>query len=301
MKKLLLIIITVFSLVQSNPSHSQIVINSSNGYSVNVVIMPKAIIPTGNSCQWGYNYNVRFDYSVIFSGNNKPSSLYTLQGTIGCGSASHFFSIPNTQGSGTKTSQSNVWRSTSDCASATVSSLFCNTVTLEIQGPGIPHQYVTFPVSALLLPVKLVQFNAEALKEKVKLHWETATEINTDHFTVERSLNGTDWSVVKTVSAAGNSSDLLAYTVYDENPVMGTTLYRIKSTDKNGSADYSATESVKFTGGSTISVYPVPNSGNTINFSGITEPASMIMTVIGMNGAALQTLASAATLWNYRN
>jgi hypothetical protein len=38
------------------------------------------------------------------------------------------------------------------------------------------------------------------------LQWETAQESNSSHFTVEHSVNGTDWTAVGTVKAAGNSS-----------------------------------------------------------------------------------------------
>lgn len=285
----LFISILLFSVFTAGTASAQASVTSTNGYTVSIVIIPRAIVPASNSCQYGYIYNVRIDYSVVFSGPNQPSSLYTLQGTFGCGSASHFYNIPNTQGAGTVTSQSNVWRNHNDCATATVSSLSCNQTTIEIAGPGISHRFITFSTSSVL-PVKLTGFTALATDGKVKLNWTTATEINSDYFVVEKSGNGDTWTAVKTVAAAGNSSDLLNYEAYDENPSFGATQYRLKQVDKGGQTEYSMIRTVKFTpGGASVAVFPVPNSGNKINFSGLAEPSNTMMTVQNMSGVTVYT------------
>lgn len=281
----LVLLLSYFFVPQT--ASSQIAVASNNGYTVNIVIQPVQIVTSSNSCTWGYNYNVKMNYSVTFTGNNIPSSLYTLQGTLGCGSSSHFFNLPNSGGVGTVTSQSNVWRSQSDCSTATISSLTCNIIDLQIQGPGINYQTVSFSVAESPLPVKLVHFKATPLKNKVKLEWSTATEQNNDFFTIERSLNGSDWKEITTIKGAGNSSILLNYTAYDENPVIGTVLYRIKQTDLDGKFTFSDTRTAKFAGSSEVSVYPVPNSGNTINFSGIADPGATKITLRNASGATV--------------
>jgi hypothetical protein len=57
------------------------------------------------------------------------------------------------------------------------------------------------------LPVRLMSFNAflDPTTTKVDLHWATATEINTSHFVVERSMDDKDFSQVALVFAKGNS------------------------------------------------------------------------------------------------
>lgn len=287
MKKTLPCIIALLFLFAQKEAFSQTSVVSSTGYVVNIVVQPVQIILTSNSCVNGYNYNVKMNYSVTFSGSNIPSSLYTLQGTIGCGSNSHFFDLPNAGGVGTVTSQSNVWRSVSDCGTATVSSLLCNTIKVQIQGPGINYQTVTFVVSATPLPVKMVDFTAEQIKSKVRLTWSTASEQNNDFFTVERSENGSSWIPIKNINGAGNSSSMLNYVAYDESPVNGTAYYRIKQTDLDGKATYSETRSAKFTGASSISIFPVPNTGNTINFRGISDPATTVMAVLDGAGVTV--------------
>lgn len=279
----------ILTLTLTTSAFSQIAVVSSNGYAVNIVISPKTIVTSSGSCQYGYNYNVGLQYAVTFTGNNRPSSLYTLQGTLGCGSATHFFDLPNAQGTGTVTSQSNVWRSVSDCATASVSSLLCTLVTIEIEGPGIPRQFRTFSTTSVPLPVKLVSFNATALRDKVKLTWATATETNSDHFVIERKATGTsDWKAVTTVTAKGNSAEMTTYEAFDANPGNGTIEYRLKTVDTDDNADYSAIKLVSFAGKTpAIDIYPVPNAGNTINFRSMQNPSEFSMTVMNMTGGQL--------------
>ncbi len=279
------------SLFISSTSQSQVTVVSSAGYTVNIVVQPKQIVVTnGSNCTWGYNYNLLLSYVVTFSGNNIPSALHTLQGTIGCGSGSHFFSLPKngSGGVGTLTTASNVWRSASDCATATVSSLSCGQGQITISGPGIPSQTISFFVQqGAPLPVQLVSFDAAQEKEEVKLNWATASEINSNYFEIERSTNNTNWSVIKTVKAAGNSALPLSYFCYDEQPVSGTSYYRLKETDFDGKSTYSEVRQITFLKTGEISVFPNPNKGNTINLSGINNPADYTITIYNASGASV--------------
>jgi hypothetical protein len=277
--------ILLFSLFTKTAVYSQANVASSNGYTVHIDIQPVSIIPSGNSCQYGYNYNVNLHYSVSFTGSNIPASLYTLQGTIGCGSSSHFYDLPNNGGSGNVTTQSNVWNPHPDCATATPATLLCNTAAIQIDGPGIAPQTViiTLPVGGPLA-IKLNDFNAEAQKEKVKITWSTAIENNNDYFSVERSTDAAIWTVVKTIKVAANSTSLINYESFDEKPVMGTAYYRLKQTDLDGKFTYSTSRVVKFTAGDNIYAYPIPNPGNTVNFRGIVQPKNIELAVHNISG-----------------
>ncbi len=296
MNRILLISLVLFLIPAINKfeAKAQISVPSSNGYTVNIIVKPKSIVPSTNNCQWGYNYNVNIDYFITFTGSNIPASVYNLHGNIGCDTKSHFFMLPRNASAGNLTSTSNQWRSQNDCATATVNSLSCNQASITISGPGIPNRTVTFPVTYSLLPVELVEFSADALKDKVKLQWATVTEINNDYFTIERSADGSNWKEIKQVKGAGNTTDRIDYNSYDENPVNGTNYYRIKQTDFDGKFIYSEIRQVKFTGSTVISVYPNPNDGNTISFKGISRPADMVMTVRDAAGSSVysSTLSS---------
>jgi hypothetical protein len=77
-------------------------ISSTQGqnYSVDITLELTGIVVAQNSCQYGYNYDVDYNYTIQFNGNS-PGSLNTLQGTLDCGSNQGiFFNLPLTQGSG---------------------------------------------------------------------------------------------------------------------------------------------------------------------------------------------------------
>src|SRR5690348_4037784 len=117
MKRILpLGIIAFFCTISSFSAFSQVVVASTNVYLIHINVTPVAIVPNSSTCVNGYNYNVKLNYTITFTGSNIPSNLYTLQGSIGCGANTHFFQLPNNGGSGTVTSGSNVWTTKKDCA-----------------------------------------------------------------------------------------------------------------------------------------------------------------------------------------
>lgn len=120
------------------------VVASSNGYSVNIKVWPISVNPVGTTCDYGYDYTVTLGYDISFSGSGIPAGLYTLQGTLGCGG---FFSLPNGGGSGT-VETANAWRGASDCATITPEILGCTDATIVIDGPGIPNQNISLPLSS---------------------------------------------------------------------------------------------------------------------------------------------------------
>ena len=119
-------------------------VDASGGqnYTVNVEIVLTGIVPVQSSCTWGYNYDVAYDYNIEIIGSS--SNLYTLSGYLTCGSNQGiYFDLPNNGGSGSDVTQGNPWTSNSDCATATIESLECNTIDLQIEGAGIPNQTIT--------------------------------------------------------------------------------------------------------------------------------------------------------------
>lgn len=81
------------------------------------------------------------------------------------------------------------------------------------------------------------QINGTGLVE-----WKVASETDCSHYDVERSFDGVNYKAVSTVTAAGNSQQILNYSIIDsrlgEN-ASGYTYYRIKQTDFNGAFSFS--------------------------------------------------------------
>jgi hypothetical protein len=98
------------------------------------------------------------------------------------------------------------------------------------------------------LPITLLNFTAVPNGQVVDLSWTTASEINNDYFTIERSVDAVNFSSVLVREGAGNSSVVLTYTDVDAMPLMGLSYYRLKQTDFNGDFSYSDIVPVYFGG-----------------------------------------------------
>ncbi len=112
------------------------------------------------------------------------------------------------------------------------------------------------------LPVELLYFKAQELNGKALLTWATASEINNDFFTVEKSWNGKDFYSIGYVNGAGQSNQTLSYSFTDDSLFMGMNYYRIKQTDFDGKFEYSPIETLN--GGKKgnsiahIKLFPIP-------------------------------------------
>lgn len=94
------------------------------------------------------------------------------------------------------------------------------------------------------LPVSLLEFNANADGQHVNLTWSTATEINNDYFTIEKSANGVDFELLNTTPGKGTCAVRSNYFTVDQNPFAGTSYYRLKQTDLDGNEEYLKTVAV---------------------------------------------------------
>ena len=258
-------------------SSAQCSINSSScGYTLSVSITPLAVVPGSNACPNGYNYNVQFLYTINVSGiNTCYNDNIGIQPQIMCGSQNNGYytiSVPaptvgaaysSKNYTGVLTTTTNPFRPQSDCATANPVTLNCNSIQLTVFGPGIATS--NYDCSLVTLPVELTTFKARCESGKVNVEWATATELNNDYFTIERSLNAADWETVKKVDGAGNSGNTLQYIFTDEHPFRGNSYYRLKQTDFNGHPSYSEVVAVKNCNSSLANgdfmIYPNPGTG----------------------------------------
>jgi hypothetical protein len=122
-----------------------------------------------------------------------------------------------------------------------------------------------FTLTPLLspLPVELIRFDARALGAKVGLEWETATELNSAWFVVQRSADLLEWSDVARVRAAGSSVMRHQYAATDDAPVTGWNYYRLVQLDQDGSRSISEVRPVFFgkAAAGSMRLYPNPAQG----------------------------------------
>lgn len=89
------------------------------------------------------------------------------------------------------------------------------------------------------LPVTLLDFTAQAQPPGVALAWHTAHEQHSAYFAIERSADGQAFTEIGRVAAAGTSSQAHSYAFYDPLPLGGTSYYRLRQVDLDGSFQYS--------------------------------------------------------------
>ncbi|MDQ3046740.1 MAG: T9SS type A sorting domain-containing protein [Bacteroidota bacterium] len=131
------------------------------------------------------------------------------------------------------------------------------------------------------LPVELLSFNAIYNNGKVDLTWETASETNNDYFSIEKSLDGASFQLVSTVDGAGTSSSFISYTDVDHQPYEGLSYYRLKQTDFNGDAHYSALIPVNYIiSENGFELYPNPATNNSTLYINLHIPENKEILVV---------------------
>ena len=136
-----------------------------------------------------------------------------------------------------------------------------------------------FP-NTIITPVKISDFTVIRQGSNAMLNWTTVTETNSDHFEIERSYDGINFTVVGSKLAAGNSSDVVNYQYADPISVnSGNIYYRLKSLDKDARSAYSKIVVLRLNAGivKDFSVYPNPFSSDLkIQISSEKESAATI-------------------------
>lgn len=265
--------IIILLLISIQDTNAQCSILSSNGYTVHISITP-TVINASASCPGGYNFTVDMDYDISFTGPNAPSSMWTLNTTLTCGSFTGLYAdLPNTGGTGVTTTNISTWNNDTDCATATVASLGCTNLVIEIQGPGIPTQ--TIDCSPIVAPVEFNSFSVNKRNgSSIELKWETASEVNNDYFQVEKSKDLSNWVVIDRIQGADyNSYNTIYYKSTDKNPYIGKNYYRIKQVDSDGKFSYSDVRSIFFDKdkNNSLTIYPNPVDDNLYIEGGIDE------------------------------
>jgi hypothetical protein len=168
---------------------------------------------------------------------------------------------------------------------------------------GEVEDYIWYASS--LLPVEMTYFNAEAVENDAVLTWETASEINNDYFSVQRSTNALDWNEIGLVDGYGNSTEVHEYAYIDGNLSTGRYYYRLQQHDFDGSYEYSDVKYVEIYGGrntvvSPISYYPVPTHVNgTLTIEGLTKDDRMEVYLYALNGSmAVKTSLSGTMIFD---
>lgn len=137
--------------------------------------------------------------------------------------------------------------------------------------PEITKSFTVLPTTdpscdLIPFPVSLFDFTAQKQgRGSVALAWQTASEQNTSYFLVERSTDGSRYTPLGKVDAAGNSSSKQSYSFLDDktDSRMARYYYRLKMVDADGTFEYSPVRTILMKEkGASVEVRPNPSNGN---------------------------------------
>jgi len=132
--------------------------------------------------------------------------------------------------------------------------------------------------SAVTLPVELLSYVGVIEQNVVTLTWETATEINNEYFTIERSDDGILFYEVGRVAGSGDSDQEVEYSWSETVYTSGLVYYRLKQTDYDGQYEYLGMVSIASSGEKEISIFPNPVvCGQDITVTGISDGAQYVI------------------------
>ncbi len=158
------------------------------------------------------------------------------------------------------------WDKLSNTWDAPLSSQISSPTSVQVTNVS---KFSTFVMTQDLLPVRVEFLDFEAYIEgsRVVLKWLTASEINSDHFSVQRSADGYSFSEIGTRPAAGNSNVLFRYASEDLHPLVGRSFYRIVEYDIAGGPLLTEMQAVFFEVPKSMSysVYPNPATPNNLH------------------------------------
>lgn len=149
------------------------------------------------------------------------------------------------------------WTSPATTGAATITfACVAGTSTTSTSGPWQKGSFAT----TIVLPVEFSSFGVSKISNnKVSLNWKTATEINSNHFEIERSNDAKNYTTIAKITAAGNGTNKsYSFTDILEN-ASAITYYRLKTLDNNGEYGYSSIQSVNTKSSTTLNtIYPNP-------------------------------------------
>mgnify|MGYP001278641509 FL=1 len=133
---------------------------------------------------------------------------------------------------------------------------------ITVTGTATSYSPFTQGSSGAALPIDLLLFDAKCEEGEVGLTFDVASQINNDYYTIERSVDNKNWSIVTEIAGVegGNTSTEMSYRWTDYSPLRGMSYYRLTQTDFDGRSEIFApiTVSCRDQEIGDYSVYPNP-------------------------------------------
>jgi hypothetical protein len=87
------------------------------------------------------------------------------------------------------------------------------------------------------LPISLINFEGKCNGSMININWSTASESNNKMFLLEESYDALNWSMVKTILGAGNSTTQMNYSEVISSKFPGGSYFKLTQVDFNGNSE----------------------------------------------------------------
>lgn len=139
------------------------------------------------------------------------------------------------------------------------------------------------------LPIDLLNFDGYHQENKNIIFWETASENNSNYFQLNKSKDGTNWSLLTIIEAQGFSSGKHYYEYTDEDETDGINYYNLSQFDLNGHETLDKTISLINEQSSFLTFYPNP-SDDKVNIQLKTNNPYKSISILDASGRKLNQL-----------
>jgi hypothetical protein len=149
----------------------------------------------------------------------------------------------------------------------------------------------TVGFSMTTLPVSLISFEATLLSNrKALLTWTTSSEINSNHFEIERSTDGRNFTAIGNIEANNTGNAISNYSFTDAAPISKNTFYRLKQVDFDGKSKYLGIRLIR-AGSANILVgaYPNPVQGTSITLLAGDQSLPVVYRISDVQGRVIKT------------
>ncbi|UAY50983.1 T9SS type A sorting domain-containing protein [Ferruginibacter albus] len=135
-------------------------------------------------------------------------------------------------------------------------------------------------------PVTFTSIKAQPTTAGIQVQWNVTNETGIVQYVVQHSADGKNFTDINTESVKGNG----AYASIDTDPFAGKSYYRIKAVELSGQIKYTDIVNVVTSQTPSITVYPNPVKGSTINLQLFNQPAGKyIVRLINAAGQRITT------------
>ncbi|TAE10221.1 MAG: hypothetical protein EAY72_11780, partial [Bacteroidetes bacterium] len=160
--------------------------------------------------------------------------------------------------------------------------------TLATAPSNTAYRGVSFTPEVNVLPVQVQSFSGNSRQGKALLQWQVANETNFSHYTVEKSINGTQFSSVGAVKATGATSY-----EFNDASLKASQYYRLKLVDKDGSFRYSSVVLVRSSAGNTnLQIVPNPVANEAVLQHNTAKKGDRV-NIVAANGSVVKSVVVA--------